>query len=164
MRPRPRQPPRRHQAPGARPPPAEAPAAAPAAAAPALAPPIPTTGAAGGGFDTSKLTWSAPPSWQKGGDRMMRVVTYTVGQSEAYVTVLDGPAGGVEANLNRWRGQMEQPNLTPEELAKLPKIPLMGKDSPFVQVSGTYTTMSGPRCRARCSLGPSACSTRASSP
>jgi len=127
--------------------PAPAPAAPAAAPAPAPAPaaaampsvPVPT----GAGLDTSKLQWVAPPSWTRAPDRVMRLVTYTVGQSECYITLLDGPAGGVEANLNRWRGQMGAAALTPEEVAQLPKLPVMGKEGMLIEAKGNFTTMSG---------------------
>lgn len=131
-------------APSPTPAPAPAPAASAAPAAPAggVTPP-PMLAASAGTFDASKIQWSAPPSWQQGPERTMRLVTYNVGKSECYITVLGGAAGGVEANLNRWRGQLEQPALTAEEIAKLPTLKILGKDAPFLQVSGTYTTMSG---------------------
>lgn len=119
-------------------PPAANPSTTPAApSAPSV--PAPT----GAGMDTSKLQWVAPTSWTRGADRMMRLVTYTVGQSECYVTLLDGPAGGVEPNLNRWRGQMGAEPLSAEAIAQLPKVTVMGKEGQMLEVSGTYTTMNG---------------------
>jgi len=93
----------------------------------------------------TQLTWKAPESWQQGPERPMRAVTYKVGENaEAYVAVLGGAAGGAAANINRWRGQMgvDQP-LSPEEVANLPKIEVMGKQCPVVEVSGSFQGMGG---------------------
>ena len=121
---------------------------APAAAAlPSV--PVPT----GAGLDTSKLQWVAPPSWARAPDRVMRLVTYTVGQSECYITLLDGPAGGVEPNLNRWRGQMGATALSPEEVAQLPKVTVMGKEGMLLEAKGTYTTMSGETLQGQMLVG-----------
>lgn len=96
-----------------------------------------------GAVDVSKLHWSAPEGWQRAPERMMRVVTYTVGDCECYITTLSGAAGGIEANINRWRQQMGQPPLTPEEIKALPTITVLGEPVPFVTIEGTYTGMSG---------------------
>lgn len=133
--------------------PAEAPAAAPAAATPAPPMPAPAAAAAAGSIDASKLQWSAPPSWTQGPEKMMRVVTYNVGKSECYITVLDGPAGGVDANLNRWRNQMSMPPLKTEEIAQLPKITLLGKDAYLLEAKGDYTTMGGEMLTGQMLLG-----------
>jgi hypothetical protein len=61
------------------------------------------------------------------------------------VTVLKGAAGGVEMNINRWRGQMglENEPLNAEAIAKLPKIDVAGREGPLVEIPGNYTSMSG---------------------
>lgn len=149
----------------AAPTPAPAPAAAPATAAPAETPaPAPAAPAAtpaasmpapaaGGSIDASKLQWSAPPSWTQGPEKMMRVVTYNVGKSECYITVLDGQAGGADANLNRWRNQMSMPPLKAEEVAQLPKISILGKDAYFLEAKGDFTTMGGEMLSGQMLLG-----------
>ena len=46
------------------------------------------------------LTWTEPTNWERGPERNMRVVTYVPGgrqNTECYITVLSGRAGGVEA-------------------------------------------------------------------
>lgn len=94
-----------------------------------------------GGFNTMNLDWDAPESWEQAPDRPMRLVTYTVGEAECYVAVLSGPAGGVEANVNFWRQQMGQPPLPKVELAALPKLTVLGQESPMVEIKGEYTGM-----------------------
>jgi len=94
-----------------------------------------------GGFDSMDLEWNAPEGWVKAPDNAMRLVTYTVGEAECYVAVLSGPAGGVNANINRWQQQMGQPVLSELELAALPKLNVLGRESAMVEIKGEYTGM-----------------------
>lgn len=121
---------------------APAPAPAPAAdAAPMPADPHGVTGAAPA--ESGALQWMAPEGWQDGGERMMREVTYEMGETECYIAVLPGDAGGVEANINRWVGQMGQPALDEAAIAALPKIALLGQQAPLVESAGDFTNMRG---------------------
>jgi hypothetical protein len=106
-----------------------------------------------GGFNPDGLTWTAPEGWEDGGDRMMRVVTYEIGEVECYITSLSGPAGGVAANINRWVGQMGQPELDEAALAALPEIAILNTTAPMVEVSGNFTGMSGVEKKAYTLLG-----------
>jgi hypothetical protein len=75
----------------------------------------------------------------------MRAVTFqTPDGAEAYVSVLSGPAGGTEANINRWRNQMgiNEP-MAAADIANLPKIEVMGKQCPLIELKGQFTGMSG---------------------
>ena len=91
--------------------------------------------------------WQAPEVWTKAADRPMRLVTYNSGpdnQNEVYIAELGGPAGGVEMNVNRWRQQMGQEPLSADDIAALPKVPVMGHEAPVVEIDGTFTdTMRG---------------------
>ncbi len=88
-------------------------------------------------FTAAVTEWEAPGSWTKAPDRAMRLVTFMAGAenpAECYITVLSGAAGGVEANANRWRGQMGQPALDAEAVAALPTISVLGKEAALVEV------------------------------
>ncbi len=69
------------------------------------------------------LTFTLPDGWRetrpRGGFALKSFVT-SEGESAAEVTVtpLDGNAGGIAANANRWRTQLGLPPLPEEELAK----------------------------------------------
>lgn len=97
--------------------------------------------------DTSVVrSWTAPESWTQAADKPMRIVTFTMGdsgKSECYVTSLSGPAGGVEANINRWRQQMGQAPLDGPALAELPALTILGRPSPTIEISGNFTDMDG---------------------
>jgi len=91
-------------------------------------------------------SWDAPDTWTQAPDKPMRIVTFTMGESgesECYVTSLSGPAGGVEANVNRWRRQMGKPPLDGPALAELPTVTVLGKPSPMIEITGDFSGMDG---------------------
>ncbi|HNR34561.1 MAG TPA: hypothetical protein PKO36_05240 [Candidatus Hydrogenedentes bacterium] len=93
-----------------------------------------------------QFEWAAPDAWKPKAGSSMRLANFSIGdgnEAECYATLLHGTGGGIEANVNRWRSQMGQPPLTAEEIAALPKVNVLGKASPFVEVSGAYTDMAG---------------------
>lgn len=96
----------------------------------------------------TNFTWEAPEGWTQAGPKPMREVTFVLGEegeTEVYIAVLSGMAGGVEANINRWCSQMDQEILSPEQIAALPKISILGSPAPLVEVVGSFTGMSGPK-------------------
>jgi hypothetical protein len=48
---------------------------------------------------------------------------------------------GTAANVNRWRKQMGQPDLTEDEVNALPKRVLMGIEGVLVDLTGAYTNV-----------------------
>ncbi|MCC6699209.1 MAG: hypothetical protein IT365_26530 [Candidatus Hydrogenedentes bacterium] len=93
------------------------------------------------------LQWTAPEDWTKSPDRPMRAVTFTMGadgETECYVSVFPGDTGGLEANINRWAGQMGAATLDEAAIASLPKVSVLGEPAPLVEFSGHFTdTMNG---------------------
>jgi hypothetical protein len=92
---------------------AQADAAAPAAPGPAMADTaVPTA-------DTT-LVWQAPAQWVSKPATQFRKATYAVpgdaGESDLSITAFPGEAGGELANVNRWRSQLAQPPLGPDDL------------------------------------------------
>lgn len=90
------------------------------------------------------LTWTLPEGWSESTtpDPMgMRVLDLRFGpnqEGECYISLMPGPAGGLEANVNRWRTQMGQPPYTADEIAKLPKKPFFNRDASFVAFDGDF--------------------------
>lgn len=91
------------------------------------------------------LTWTLPEGWKEvppGSDPSgMRLVDVRFGEKaegECYISIMPGPAGGLNANLNRWRKQMGQPDYTEDEIAKLPKKPLFNRDGVYAAFDGDY--------------------------
>ncbi len=70
--------------------------------APAEGPPPALQRAAG-------LAWSVPEGWSEAPARPFRVVTFQSAEHpglECFITLLAGDGGGLEANVERWRGQV----------------------------------------------------------
>lgn len=95
----------------------------------------------GAGFE-----WTTPANWTQEPKRSMRVVSYRIGEggeAECYVSVLGGGAGGVEANVNRWRDQVGLRPLTPKEVGELPQLDVLGGKATLFEASGAFTGMGG---------------------
>ncbi|MEY5027341.1 MAG: hypothetical protein RLZZ244_2869 [Verrucomicrobiota bacterium] len=101
------------------------------------------------------LTWTVPAGWSKPStpdqSMGMRTVDLRFGpqqEGECYISLLPGPAGGLEANINRWRSQMGQPPLTPEQIANLPRKPFFNRKATFVDVEGDFKAFGADAAKA----------------
>jgi len=95
-------------------------------------------------FGDERLNWKTPDGWARAERSQMRPVNLAFGpngEGECYLSILPGGAGGVLANVNRWRKQMGQADLTETDLEQLPKKILMGIQGVFVEVDGEYTNV-----------------------
>lgn len=111
----------------------------------------PMTGAAAGAGPAAaaEFTWKAPDGWTQGPAKQMRLVTFRPDDDprvECYVTVLDGAAGGLEANVNRWRQQMRLTPLTADAIAKLDVVSVLGRDARVVEIDGGAVGICGLVC------------------
>jgi hypothetical protein len=116
-----------------------------------LRPAVPRESATTGGW-----AWDVPSGWEPRPRQPMRVVTLAPANSpgtECYVTVLAGPAGGIEANINRWRQQMGQPPLGEAELSELPVVKMTTGEARLVEVRGHFTGMRGEKLPDAALLG-----------
>lgn len=93
----------------------------------------------------SGLTWDTPAGWREApAESGMRLAAFGPETGHAWECVvfsLPGDAGGVRANLDRWRGQMGLEALTDTEFAGLPHIEILGRRVPLLEASGTYVGM-----------------------
>jgi hypothetical protein len=97
------------------------------------------------------VRWTAPASWKTEGPRPMRAATYSItpapgdqGVAECVVNYFGpGQGGGVDANLERWRGQVIGADGKPA-MAKIDKRTVRGIRVTVIDSSGTYTGMGGP--------------------
>lgn len=96
------------------------------------------------------LVWTTPDGWKEapastsGGMAGMRLINLTFGpngEGECYLSAMPGNAGGLEANVNRWRTQMGQPAYTAEDLAKLPIRSFLGREATYVAFDGNFKGM-----------------------
>jgi hypothetical protein len=105
-------------------------------------------GVALGSDSVAGLSWTVHNRWKKGEDQPMRVATYVVPASEGDLEDAEcavyyfGPdqGGGVEANIQRWIGQFEQPDGgASENAAKVSTWNTNGVEITSMDLEGTYT-------------------------
>jgi len=102
--------------------------------------PMPMVSAAGSG----SLTYDVPEGWQESEAGGMRKAAFVVNDGEQSVEItvitLPGGAGGLLANVNRWRGQIKLPDTTVEELTKQSQqIDVGDSQGLFVELIGPDT-------------------------
>lgn len=78
--------------------------------------------ATAGAEDVPVPGWTVPAGWAKlEQQKPMRYATYKAGEGatavEVVLSTFPGDVGGLHANVNRWRGQVGLPPITPDELA-----------------------------------------------
>ncbi len=89
-----------------------------------------------------KLAYSIPEGWKENPKRdamLQAALQVTEGGATADVTIsaFPGPAGGLLANINRWRSQIGLGPVTEEQLKKDAKrIEIAGADGVFVEMVG----------------------------
>lgn len=111
-----------------------------------IAPPVLKTAERMGLLADRGFTWELPEGWSQGPDSSMRLATFLIQSdplAECAVSTLYGDGGGLEANVNRWRAQLGQPPLTAEEIAALPRWPVLGTEAVVVEAAGPYASMGG---------------------
>jgi hypothetical protein len=97
------------------------------------------------------IRWTAPAGWKTEGPRPMRAATYSIapaaGDTAGAECVVNffGPdqGGGVDANIERWKGQVHGPDGKPAT-AKIDKRTVRGVSITMIDSSGSYTGMGGP--------------------
>jgi hypothetical protein len=101
------------------------------------------------------IRWTAPAGWKVEAPRAMRAATYSIspvagdrGLTECVVNYFGpGQGGGVEANIERWKGQMQSPDGKPAPAA-VEKRTVRGVPIVVIDTSGAYTGMGGPMASA----------------
>jgi len=89
-----------------------------------------TTGA------SRSLRYSLPAGWRDAGSHDMREVDLRAGdETECYVVLLSGEAGGLLPNRNRWRHEVGLEPIGEEEARALDRIALLGEPCPLLEVS-----------------------------
>ena len=96
----------------------------------------------------SDLRWTAPAVWAVKTGSSMRKGSYAVkgdgGEADLGITAFPGATGGLEANLNRWRGQVGLPPAPPEEVvAAAEKFDSNGLQFLVVDYAGNGTRLVG---------------------
>lgn len=103
---------------------------------------MPGAPAATGAASAPQLTWTTPAGWTELAPGEMRVASFKItgaGGKLADVSVipLAGMAGGDDANVNRWRGQVGLPSASSDELQKAAeKIVAAGQPAQLYDIGG----------------------------
>lgn len=97
------------------------------------------------------LAFTIPSDWEKiAPGNQFQTAVYRVapdrGQGEALVVFFANIGGGVDSNINRWRGQVAGPNGMPAD-AKVERRTIAGLSATIASMEGTYTGM-GPMGQA----------------
>ncbi len=109
-----------------------------------------TTVMGGSNSDSAaKPTWTVPADWKEGPLAQFLVAKFIIpgsGDATASVNVssLAGDGGGLQPNVNRWRGQLGQTPLSADDLSNLPTIDASGVKGTLVDISGTDPRSSQP--------------------
>ena len=97
------------------------------------------------------LRWTAPAGWKSEAPRPMRAATYSVapapGDEAAGEVVINyfgsGQGGSVDANIERWKGQVHGSDGKPATAA-VAKRTVRGITMTTIDASGAYSGMGGP--------------------
>ena len=87
------------------------------------------------------IQFTAPQGWTREKERPSRVATLrppNTTQSECSIIVLGGDGGGLAGNVDRWRGQLGLAKLTADEFAKLPRLPICGREGILIDATGAF--------------------------
>jgi hypothetical protein len=101
------------------------------------------------GSSKDSFAWTLPEGWRRGPEKPMRAATFYAGPGETlecYIAVFPGDTGGVVANVNRWRGQLDLPPLAESDVAKLESIPMLGRKAVLVEGEGKGLQLVGAAC------------------
>src|SRR4051812_38468387 len=101
------------------------------------------------------LRWTMPAGWKSEAPRPMRAATYSVppapGDQAGGEVVINyfgpGQGGSVEANIERWKGQVQGPDGKPA-IAAIAKRTVHGIAMTTIDASGSYSGMGGPMAAA----------------
>lgn len=91
-----------------------------------------------------------PAGWSIGGERPMRLMTVETPAGEISISKV---GGGQQQNIVRWYGQLGAPAPSPEAIAALPTVPMMGRQATLVEVEGDFSGMGAPDVEGALLLG-----------
>lgn len=92
------------------------------------------------------FAWEVPEGWATLESSQFRLVNLRPAgdpETECYLTLLPQSGGGLTANVNRWRQQMELPPLSEAEVEALPTLQLLGRPAALVDLEGPFQGMTG---------------------
>jgi hypothetical protein len=113
--------------------------------------PVMAQGSAASNNSAAGVAWSLPARWKVGGEKPMRLATYSVpsggegADAECAVFYFGSNQGGdVRANIDRWVGQFENPSAPVEGEKEVD-----GMKITTVTTTGTYLAPAGPMMQSQ---------------
>lgn len=109
--------------------------------------------APGGSSGGGTVTWQAPANWEEQPSSGPRRGTFKIhgndgGEAELSITAFPGDVGGLLANINRWRGQIQLPPLAQPDLAQVvTPLSASGRNISFVDIVSANSIKGGKRSR-----------------
>jgi hypothetical protein len=85
--------------------------------------------------------WQLPPGWVERPATQFRQVNFAfgpAGEGECYLSLTQGSE---LENINRWRKQIAQPELTASEVEALPRKNIFARPAAFLDLTGPYSGM-----------------------
>jgi hypothetical protein len=90
------------------------------------------------GSSTSPFQDAPAPNWVARPATQIRLLNYAFGASGTGEVYVSRSQGSVLDNVNRWRKQFQQADLTAQELAALPKATMLGAEAVLVEAEGRF--------------------------
>lgn len=94
-----------------------------------------------GRSENAPLAYQLPAGWIEKPVSQFRNLNFAFGDNEEGECYVSRVGGGLEANLNRWRGQMGLEAVSAEVIQALPKRLLFGMESTYIELDGTFKGM-----------------------
>lgn len=86
---------------------------------------------------TRDLAFDAPDGWDEGDEAPMRLATLNLSATTTCViSAFPGDVGGLEANVQRWLGQVGEEPMDADEIEGLPRIAMFGRLAPVLHAEG----------------------------
>ena len=91
-----------------------------------------------------ELSYAMPEGWMAQAPKGMRIINLNATpNTQCYLITMPGAAGGLLANLNRWRGEVGYADFTQADAEALPTVSVLGEEVYLLEVSGDYQGMGG---------------------
>lgn len=98
-------------------------------------------GRPGGGSEAGggSYTFVKPAGWVQRPGTEFRLLNFVAGEKEDVEVYLSESRGGLVGNIARWYRQFGNPEPSEPDLAKLPRLVILGGEGILVETAGTYS-------------------------
>lgn len=94
-----------------------------------------TSGSGETATEAGGFGWTVPSGWVGiGASPPFKTYEFQVGDANCWLSALDGAAGGLQGNVDRWCGQIGLEPLSAAEVQALPRLEVLGQPAPYVSL------------------------------